>query len=319
MSVRWPEMYSAVSEFQKYAVITLAMFVFGCTPANFFISPNPYDKSARPLTATGYIELDDISESSGIEKSDRYTDTYWTLNDSGDRARIFALHSSGKIIKPQSIGEYHGIEIEGATNEDWEDLALDGRGNMYIADFGNNLSIRDDLTIYVISEPDPKKTLKTQVLRKIRFRYPDQVEFPPDNFNFDAEALFWDGVYLNLLTKHRSDTLTKLYRFDQTDPATVNVLTLVDSFDVQGMVTAADVSNDGSLLAVLTYNYLWLFELSKKLGGRLLSGKKFRFPIMAGQCEGVCFAGENIIITNEERDIYTIPLTRIMEHPFTKK
>ncbi len=72
--------------------------------------------------------------------------------------------------------------------------------------------------------------------------------------NFDAEAIFWAKGKIYILTKHRSDNFTKLYRLDYMDPLKKNPLTLIGSFDIKGQITSADASSDGNRLVVLTYN-----------------------------------------------------------------
>ncbi len=72
------------------------------------------------------IDSDEIVESSGIIRSKKYPGVFWTHNDSGDSARIFAISEDGKIIKPKWFkGEYKGIEVVNATHIDWEDIATD--------------------------------------------------------------------------------------------------------------------------------------------------------------------------------------------------
>lgn len=261
-----------------------------------------------------------IEESSDLEKSGRFADTYWTLNDSGGGPRIFAIRSSGEIVKPDGAEKYKGIRVNNATNIDWEDMAIDGNGNLYIADCGNNNSLRRNLAVYILPEPDPKQAVQTSALSKIPFSYPEQHDFPPRKKDFDAEALFWRGGHLYLLTKHRSDTRSNLYRFDTVDPHRDNPLTLIDSFAAGGMVTAADASDDGSLLAILTYHHIWLIELPSARGGdnNLLQGRKYRLPIQAGQCEGICFSGDQLLISNEQREIFSVSLREIREYPIAE-
>ena len=77
------------------------------------------------------IDSDEIVESSGIIRSKKYPGVFWTHNDSGDSARIFAISEDGKIIKPKWFkGEYKGIEVVNATHIDWEDIATDRAGNL---------------------------------------------------------------------------------------------------------------------------------------------------------------------------------------------
>jgi hypothetical protein len=280
-----------------------------------FVPAGPCDAETLTLERVGRIAFRGIDESSAIEKSRQYPDTYWTINDSGGGPRIFAINASGETIKPEGLKRYRGIQVKGATNIDWEALALDDRGNLYIADFGNNSSLRRNLAIYLLSEPDPKLHTRVAVRRKIPFSYPEQHRFPEPGRNFDAEALFWAGGHLYFLTKNWTDSQAALYRFDSLFVGTDNKVSHLATLNFGGMVTAADVSDDGSLLAVLTYHHVWLIEL-KGIEGRLLLGRKYRLPILAGLCEGICFSGDRLLITNEQRDIFAVPLATLRQHPF---
>lgn len=247
-----------------------------------------------------------ISESSGLTMSCNFLGVMWTLNDSGDSARIFAITMDGEAVRPENdAGPYKGIKVLNARNVDWEDIAADDDGNLIIGAFGNHKIPRRDLALYVIKEPNPRLTKATSVIKKIRFRYPDQTDFTLAINNFDCEAVFaWGGKYY-LLTKHRTNTRTQLYRFDDIDEEQENVLTLVGDYDIGGMVTAADVSTDGKRLAVLTYNAVWVFAIS---GGddNFLKGKASRCAIAMGQCEAICFDGNDLIVSSEQRGLYRI-------------
>jgi len=191
---------------------------------------------------------------------------------------------------------------------DWEAIGTDDDGHLIIGDFGNNLSYRRDLAIYVVNEPCPYAELKTPVLHKIRFYYPDQEGFPFTEGNFDAEALWWSNGKTYLLTKHHNETYTRLYRLDSIDLETENPLTFLDAFDVGGMVSAADITSDGKMLAVLTYSAIWVFEVCEN-SDDYFKGKIRWLPISARQCEGIAFDGDHIVLTNEERDVFQVPLS----------
>ncbi len=271
-------------------------------------------ETPRVLEPLARIQFAPIDESSAIVKSRLWKDVYWTLNDSGDRARIFALDNLGRIIKPAwAKNRFEGIEIPDAANVDWEDLATDDAGNLYIADTGNNNNARRDLVVYVVREPNPREANRTSVLRKIFFYYPDQKGFPPEQRNFDAEALAWRNGKLYVLTKHRSDTHTKLYRLDCTAPFVMNPAIKIGEFDMKGMVTAADISPDGRQLAVLTYTGIWVFE-SDDGSDNFFAGKVRVLPIIAKQCEGICFDGDQLVITNEQREIFRVNLGDLLPY-----
>jgi len=90
-----------------------------------------------------------INESSGLAISLREPGVFWTLNDSSGEPCIYAIDQTGKTRAK--------VRIPTAVNFDWEDLAsakaADGTPHLYIADIGDNLSVRPTVTVYEIPEP----------------------------------------------------------------------------------------------------------------------------------------------------------------------
>lgn len=262
------------------------------------------------LEIVGQIDAPAIDESSGLALSHNHPGILWTHNDSGDSARIFAITPDGKSIHPESVSEaaYAGIRIEGAVNHDWEDIATGLDGTLYIGAFGNNANARRDLGIYIVPEPDPRTQTSARVAGFIPFVYPDQDAFPPAQMNFDCEALFYAQGSLYVLTKHRGDTMTKLYRLPSIEPGARRTLEHMATFDIGGMVTAADASPDGRRIAILTYNSVWLFEAESP--GKWFEGKGSWLPFLNGrQCESVTFEGDSLLIGNEQRELFRVPVS----------
>ncbi|MCZ6673145.1 MAG: hypothetical protein O7C75_09410 [Verrucomicrobia bacterium] len=276
-------------------------------------------KKAISLKRVGKIKFGPIDESSGLVRSRLWPEWMWTHNDSGDAPRIFAVSKNGSIIKPDWYEKtYEGIVIPDAVNIDWEDIATDDNGYLIIGAFGNNSNDRRDLAVYLVPEPNPTNQIATGTFQKIAFRYPDQTEFPPEKNIFDCEALFFARGKIYLLTKHRADTFTTLYRFDTLNSDTLNILTLLDTFDIKGQVTAADASEDGSKLAVLTYNHVWLFETDSAkddyFRGNISWAPLNKFS--SKQCESICFWDNNLILGNEQRDLFEIKPSELYKlHP----
>ncbi len=77
------------------------------------------------------------------------------------------------------------------------------------------------------------------------------------------------------------------------------------------MVTDADISENKNKLAVLTYKYLWVFDIPSG-SDNFFEGRPFFLPIEAGQCEGVSFEGRHIYITNEQRELFKVKLTDLI-------
>lgn len=257
-----------------------------------------------------------MSEISGIVQSRKDRDRFWVHNDSGDKARIFAIKRDGT-----PIGSRDGFLIEGAKNVDWEDIAYDA-GRIWISDLGNNGNSRKNLGVYVVEDFDPVQATTVPALKFLPIRYPDQTAFPPPQRHFDSEAIFVFRGKLHVLTKHRMptgplpETGTKLYRLDTEYTDKTNVLTKLDSRDgMKGWVTAADISPDGRWLAVLTQfpvASVWIFD-TRGVGDKLLS-KPTRWVAMtnAKQCEAICFDGsDNLVMTNEQREIFRIKVNQV--------
>ncbi len=273
---------------------------------------------ALQLEPVARIQSDRIDECSGIVKSAFRDDVFWVHNDSGDAARIYAIDGEGKPILPgwmEHAGDYQGILVGDAVNIDWEDIARDDRGNLLIGACGNNFNMRRDLAIYVVPEPAPRAASQTRVLRKLPFRYPDQNEFPPLNRNFDCEAIFWADGRVYLLTKHRSDTDTKLYRMEEQVEGHVQDLSYIGRYPIGGSVTGADISPDERMLAILCYNSIHVFERALP-GENWLEGPARWLPLAQvedrWQYEALCFDGEELLVTNEQRDIFRIGLDQLL-------
>lgn len=272
-----------------------------------------------------------VNEMSGIVKSRTYKDVYWVHNDSGDTARIFPILAGGSVIFPPSATgywantavpgkqEWPGVRIDNASNVDWEDIAYDG-SNLYLGDVGNNGNSRQDLGVYVVPEPNPSTAFHVPAAQFIKIQYPDQTAFPPSAWEFDCESIFFLRGKLYFVTKHRlggqigipSDS-AKLYRLDSMRTDRVNVLTKVDQVSgLGGWVTAADISDDGTKLAILCQaigQSVWIFDATAT-GDKFFSGTKRKIPLSGlQQCEGIAFEGnDRVLITNEQREIFRLKI-----------
>lgn len=166
----------------------------------------------------------------------------WMLSDSGNPPELYRVnHLTGQIEEIVPLP---------AENRDWEDLTTDGRGRLFIGDFGNNQNRRRDLRILVF---DPV----SGALDSIKFSYPDQVAFPPADErerNFDMEAFVFFKDSLHLFSKHRfrGDFVCKHYIL----PADAGSFTaqLVESRVIPDrVITGSALNSDGSVLAMTGY------------------------------------------------------------------
>lgn len=173
----------------------------------------------------------------------------WLLNDSKNPPEIFRFDPVAKKLL-----ETRRLPI---ANRDWEDLAADDRGNLYIGDIGNNRNARRDLRIY-------RYNPATQRLDSILYRYPDQQAFAPAderdwNFNCEAMVFFRDSLHLFSKNSFKGSFYTKHYVLPA-QPGNY-VAELRDSICLKNrVVTGAALSRDGKTLALTGY------IIGKKLG-----------------------------------------------------
>jgi hypothetical protein len=282
-------------------------------------------QSDEPFEVLGLVTHPPIAEMSGIARSRTYEDVWWVMNDSGDSARLFAIDGKGNVIRPPWVAagkEWGGLTILLAANVDWEDIAVAG-DRIYVAETGNNGNARRDLGVYVVNEPNPRATEQMRPLLFLPIRYPDQKQFPAEKWHFDCESLFVSEGKLYFITKHRQpgeilkfERGAKLYRLDTEHLDRENVLTLVESRDDLALPTAADLSPDGTKLAVVTAISLWVFDKPAK-GDRWLSGRARRLALPRMkllQAEGVTWDDdETLRLSNEQRGLFRVKLSALAE------
>jgi hypothetical protein len=254
----------------------------------------------RFLKPDGQISPSLVTECSGMVQSLRYSGIFWALGDGGSGAAIVPVTADGKLA-PGWTGP---VAVTGCKNFDWEDLALDGRGNLVIADVGNNRGRRKQLMLHFVREPKPG-TSSVRPDRTLRVHYEDQKEASPD---FDCEAVFCADDKIFFLTKRHGDGRTVLYRLTGDSQKRSNPLRRVSSFDIDGLVTAADVSPDGNAVAVLTYTSVWVFDYDRRKGD-IFSGRVRCAPFFALQAEAVAFDGnQSLVVANEQGQLFRLRL-----------
>ena len=237
-----------------------------------------------------------LNEVSGTEKTSN-SSTIWMLNDSGNKAKIYAVNKKGTIKQT--------VQIK-AKNHDWEDLTSDSKNNLYIGDFGNNLNDRKNLKILKFKQPQLKDT-KIKDIAYITFKYEDQKNTPSKkkNMYFDCEAFFYFNNALYLFTKSRVKNnygKTTVYKI----PATQGdyVAKPIDSFftgkDLEHWITSADISENGKKVALLTQQAVWVFQDFK--GDAFFNGTHKVYPFKdKNQKEAVCFKDKNTLFITSEK------------------
>ena len=236
------------------------------------------------LTIEGSIN-NSLEEVSAIETVPN-NNLLWVIEDAGNDNHLYALNKRGKIIRD--------ITITNATNEDWEDLAMDNMGNIYIGDFGNNNKKRTDYTIYKVNREDLNRGSASAEI--IQFKLPKEKK--PKDF----EAFFVLNKMFYLFTK----THKKLSVFSVPNTIGKHEATFLTKHKFTGKenkITAADISNDGQSILLLAHDGVW--HLTNFSGTDFFSGsitkKEFRHN---SQKEGICFFTKELIMITDERNGY---------------
>jgi hypothetical protein len=267
------------------------------------------------LRSAGKIDLKIVPECSALWASPSMPGVFWTLSDSGNKPVIVPIHADGSpLTSPKGL--WSSVAIKGATNVDWEAMTGDQEGNMIVGDVGNNVSRRKELAFYLFKEPKLGDAAVVD-FRKVTFAWPDQTAFPDPELAHDCEAMFLFHGKLYLLTKHRRDTLTDLWRADIPAAGTRAVLTKLARFDAGGMVTDACLSPEQGRLAILTYRNVWVFELPIA-GEDFFHGRALYAPLsppmLSWQIEGCSWLDrETLLVGSEQGDLYHISLKDLQE------
>ncbi len=205
---------------------------------------------------TGTISDPEITEASGVVQSRRYPGVVWVHNDSGDTPRIFAMTTKGVAIRQYAIPDAKAV--------DWEDIGIlagvnGGPDTLYLGDIGDNNSTRSSIHIYAIPEPDPAHDTTAGPTESERLLYPDG----PHN----AEAMFVDPATRDVIivTKEPSGA-SRVYRKQGGLLSGHPTLTLIATLHLGlgELVTAGDISPDGS--AIILRTYFSVFVWSRDLG-----------------------------------------------------
>lgn len=237
---------------------------------------------------------DKLHESSGLIY---YDGLLWTINDSGGENKIYGFDFSGNIQRE--------ITVKNTKNDDWEEIAQDEK-NIYIGDFGNNNGTRKNLRIFKIEKKDLDANVDEVGAEVIKFAYINQksFQFTLHDTPFDCEAMAELNNQLYLFSKNWDEQTTTVYKVPKNE-GNFNIVP-EGTFNVNGLVTGADVSPDKKSLVLVGYRdfipFIWLF--SNFTDDHFFSGEKSFIlldSITDAQTEGICFLNNNILLISCEQ------------------
>lgn len=219
-----------------------------------------------------------VPETSGLARGGARPELFWTHNDSGGGAEIFAIDGSARLTQ--------AVAVDGAGAVDWEDIAAapcSGGHCLFIGDIGDNGGERESVAIYRIAEP--AAGAERAAAFPIPLRYPDRAR--------DAEALLAVDGRLYIVSKGREESV-RLFRVPETaEGEAVGILEPVVELAPppeagSDWVTAAAASPDGRWVAVRTYRTLLVYEADPLLRGQPTEPRRFDLtPLHEPQGEGL--------------------------------
>jgi len=174
-------------------------------------SPDLPGGSSGSDTRRLLIEHVELTESSGLARSQREDGLYWSHNDSGGPTTLYAFDAEGHARGT--------LDLSGALNLDWEDMAgftENGAARLLVGDIGDNGAVRPFITLYVIDEPALSAGAmvgSTLVLRSLQVVYPDGPR--------DCESVAVDPEEGAIYLLSKRDAQPRLYRVPLSTPLPV--------------------------------------------------------------------------------------------------
>jgi hypothetical protein len=270
------------------------------------------------------LDDDRIDESSGLAVSTWDPARLWTHNDSGDRARMFALGPPTGGRCP-TIGV---LNLAGIDAFDAEDLAPGPGHSLWLADIGDNIGQRARIVLDRVEEPQTIAGDQSVPAQRYRLAYPDG----PHN----AEALLVSprSGEIVIVTKG-SSSKPLVYAApaglaDQPAPAGVTRLRGLGELNAPeagGLfeaISGGAVSPDGRLIVLRTYLDAYVYSAPDGNVAAALLRPPRRFPLPSQpQGESVAFTpdGRSILLSSEgtgtdilslRRDDGTTPVGRLV-------
>jgi hypothetical protein len=272
----------------KWASLTCCLVLAACR------AESNDSSAARRVQAgvqqIGRIEHPRLTESSGVVVSRKDPTLFWTHNDGGGKRQVlYAMTREGKPVAE--------FRVTGAVLDDWEDIAADDQGHLFLGDIGNNDAKRSSIAVYQVSEPAARTAAGgvAPVTRAWHLRYPAAA--------FDCESLLvWrDSGYL--VSKVFNDERAHVYRFSLTNDAPFQTLEAVGELRIDSPVTGADISRDGRLLGIVAKNGAYLYSIQGDIS-RAVGAKPFQKKLKHEHIEACTFVPEGVLTTAESREIF---------------
>lgn len=265
----------------------IGFLVFGYTLfCNCYTEPsgNGFQRNRKEFKVDAYARFPkELKESSGLINA--AGGTFYTIQDGGNASWLYHFNAAGEVIDTLRLN---------IPNADWESLTSDREGNIYIGDFGNNVSNRRNLRIFKL-QPE------TGIIDTLHFSYQGQEEFPParaEERNYDCEAFIWHNDSLHLFSKSYGNK--EVVHYVLPDKPGRFIAEPVEKIRLKGLITGAAIHPGREELALLSYGRIYLFNLNNSTAA--FFNDPYKCISLAGraQTEAIIYVGDNLLLTNEQ-------------------
>jgi len=278
----------------------------------------------------GQVQNPALDEASGLVASRRHEGVIWAHNDGGENPGLFAIATDGTDLG------FHPLAIDGVSDvEDTATFSGPNGGDILLADIGDNGARRASIRIYRFAEPDPAVIATITDVEVIDYVYPDRPH------NAEVLLVDEANRQIVIVTKEQQTVDGLPAEFGPTAPSFVfagpldagggepldarggstNELVLVGMLDTPlletrttavtsnpisllgfgGVPTGGDVSPDGALIALRTYETIWLWpRLAERSVAEALASDPCQVRVAPeDQGEAVAFFRNSLITLSE--------------------
>jgi hypothetical protein len=268
----------------------------------------PGEPPLRDLVQTGTLGESRLTEASGVVVSPNEPGVFWSQNDRGNKATLYAYDSAGAPLG--------AVRVQGTDNVDWEAIAIGPCASgscLYIGDVGDNYAARAEVRVWRVPAPVTSASA-TDAAAALRIVYPGGAR--------DVEAM-WVAPDTSVwfATKRPNPDNTgrlrpsQLYRVSATawSGNTLATAELIDSLPiVPGTSVSRDWVTDASLsnvspsgrrqLAILTYGTVYVFDADPVTGRPGAQVARCAVPKGERNAEGISWLPDGrLMLVNEGR------------------
>lgn len=268
----------------------------------------PGEPPLRDLVQTGTLGESRLTEASGVVASPNEPGVFWSQNDRGNKATLYAYDSTGAPLGT--------VRARDAENTDWEAIAIGpcvSGSCLYVGDVGDNYAARAEVRVWRVPAPVTSASA-TESPAALRIVYPGGAR--------DVEAM-WVAPDTSIWFATKRPNADDMGRLRQSQlyrvPAAawsggaIATAELIDSLPiVPGTSVSRDWVTDASLsavtpggrrlLAILTYGSVYVFDADPVTGRPGAQVARCAVPQGERNAEGISWLPDGrLMLVNEGR------------------